>query len=127
MTRPDLSTWLDPEHNRWSFLHVREIVPTGAVPPSAHPRALRAAHQPELVAGTFESNAGTQVIEEFLTASRTDSLTIVKGDELLLECPADEVPAAERIVAEEMRAAMTLEVPLDVSVHAGRTWAECEK
>ena len=27
----------------------------------------------------------------------------------------------------EMQQAMTLDVPLDVSVHEGGTWAECEK
>jgi DNA polymerase I-like protein with 3'-5' exonuclease and polymerase domains len=30
-------------------------------------------------------------------------------------------------VVEEMMGAMTLDVPLDVSVHEGATWAECEK
>ncbi|MFM7107568.1 MAG: DNA polymerase, partial [Planctomycetaceae bacterium] len=55
------------------------------------------------------------------------ALVLQIHDELLLECPAAETPAVERLVAEEMRSAMTLEVPLDVSVHVGRTWAECEK
>ena len=32
----------------------------------------------------------------------------------------------ERLVAEEMRGAMTLEVPIEVSVQSGATWAECE-
>jgi len=31
------------------------------------------------------------------------------------------------LLAEEMRGAMTLSVPLAVSVHSGSTWAECEK
>ncbi len=48
-------------------------------------------------------------------------------DELLLECPADDVAAVREIVAAEMRDAMQLAVPLDISVHVGRTWAECEK
>jgi DNA polymerase-1 len=48
-------------------------------------------------------------------------------DELLLETPADEQAAVERLVAEEMQAAMTLSVPIDVSVHAGESWAACEK
>jgi DNA polymerase-1 len=48
-------------------------------------------------------------------------------DELLLESPAAETEAVTRIVVDEMQQAMTLEVPLDVSVHEGGTWAECEK
>ncbi len=46
-------------------------------------------------------------------------------DELVLEMPAAEVEAVERLVAEEMRGAMQLTVPLEVSVSSGTTWAEC--
>jgi len=35
--------------------------------------------------------------------------------------------AVRAAVVEEMMGAMTLDVPLDVSVHEGATWAECEK
>ena len=48
-------------------------------------------------------------------------------DELLLEAPAAAIESLARIVPQEMRAAMQLEVPLEVSVHTGATWAECEK
>jgi len=48
-------------------------------------------------------------------------------DELLLEAPADEADAVARIVVDEMLRAMRLEVPLEVSVHRGSTWAECDK
>ena len=55
------------------------------------------------------------------------ALVLQIHDELLLETPADEQAAVERLVAEEMQAAMTLSVPIDVSVHSGDTWAACEK
>ena len=58
--------------------------------------------------------------------SRRAALVLQIHDELLLEAPADEVPAVERLVAEEMRAALPLEVPVEVSVQSGATWAECE-
>jgi DNA polymerase-1 len=48
-------------------------------------------------------------------------------DELVLESPADETAATERLLLDEMGQAMQLEVPLEVSVHTGGTWAECEK
>ena len=48
-------------------------------------------------------------------------------DELLLEVPAGEVEAVRRLLVEEMKGAMSLEVPLEVTVHEGATWAECEK
>jgi len=55
------------------------------------------------------------------------ALVLQIHDELLLETPADEQPRVERLVAEEMRGAMTLSVPIAVSVHSGDTWAACEK
>ena len=48
-------------------------------------------------------------------------------DELVLETPLAEVAAVERLLREEMLQALPLEVPLEVSVHAGATWAACEK
>jgi DNA polymerase-1 len=60
------------------------------------------------------------------TAARA-ALVLQIHDELLLESPADETQAARQIVVGEMQQAMQLDVPLDVSVHEGTTWAECEK
>ena len=63
-----------------------------------------------------------------LRAERLEAALVLQiHDELLLECPPAEVPAVERAAAEEMRAALTLEVPLEVSLHSGGTWAACEK
>ncbi len=47
-------------------------------------------------------------------------------DELVLEAPEAEVAAVEPLVVAEMKGAMTLTVPLEVSVSHGATWAECE-
>jgi DNA polymerase-1 len=47
-------------------------------------------------------------------------------DELVIEAPADEVERVAAIAVEEMRGAMRLAVPLEVSVSWGATWAECE-
>lgn len=85
MTRPDLSNWLDPEHNRWSLLHARELLPTGPVAPAHTARQLRATPQPGLLDLHFESNRGTEFALSFLERSRTDSLTVVRGQDLLLE------------------------------------------
>ena len=53
------------------------------------------------------------------------ALVLQIHDELLLEAPADEVEAARRATVEEMRDALRLDVPLEVSAHDGSTWAEC--
>jgi len=57
---------------------------------------------------------------------RRAALVLQIHDELLLEAPPEEVAAVERLVVEEMEAALPLEVPVEVSVQAGDTWAECE-
>ncbi len=46
-------------------------------------------------------------------------------DELVLESPEADVQRMRRIVTDEMRSAMRLDVPLEVSVSDGRTWDEC--
>jgi len=57
----------------------------------------------------------------------TAALVLQIHDELVLECPAAETSAVHELVLDEMRSALPLDVPLDVSVHEGATWAECEK
>ena len=57
---------------------------------------------------------------------RRTALVLQIHDELLLEAPAEEVADVERLVVEEMRSALVLSVPIEVSVQAGGTWAECE-
>jgi len=53
------------------------------------------------------------------------ALVLQIHDELVLEAPAAEVATVEGLAAEEMRGAMRLDVPLEVSVSSGATWAEC--
>jgi DNA polymerase-1 len=63
-----------------------------------------------------------------LQAARMQSAIVLQiHDELVLESPAAETAATERLLLDEMGQAMQLDVPLEVSVHTGGTWAECEK
>ena len=65
-------------------------------------------------------------VDRRLTAEKLEAALVLQiHDELVLEAPAAEVAAVERLVAEEMRGAMRLDVPLEVSVSSGTTWAEC--
>jgi DNA polymerase-1 len=45
-------------------------------------------------------------------------------DELILECPKTEAPAASKLVKEVMESAVKLQVPLRVSVETGRRWGD---
>ncbi|MFM8283039.1 MAG: DNA polymerase I [Planctomycetaceae bacterium] len=63
-----------------------------------------------------------------LERERLDAALVLQiHDELLLETPPRQLAAVATLVAEEMRTAMELTVPLVVTVHDGATWAECEK
>jgi DNA polymerase-1 len=67
-----------------------------------------------------------RVDDRLRAEGRRASLVLQIHDELLLESPPEELEAVERLVADEMRQAMKLAVPIEVAVHAGGTWAECE-
>ena len=47
-------------------------------------------------------------------------------DELIVECPSDEIERAAAILGEEMRGAASLTVPLTADVNHGRTWYEAK-
>jgi len=67
-------------------------------------------------------------VDRRLAAERLAARLVLQiHDELLLEAPENEVAAAGAAVAGEMRSALALTVPLEVSLGTGRTWAECEK
>ncbi|MFM7138610.1 MAG: DNA polymerase I [Planctomycetota bacterium] len=62
-----------------------------------------------------------------LRADRLQAAIVLQiHDELVLEAPEAEVAVVEPLVVAEMQGAMTLSVPLEVSVSHGATWAECE-
>lgn len=58
---------------------------------------------------------------------RPAALVLQIHDELLLEVAAEQLAAVEQLVVAEMRQAMDLQVPLEVSVNSGASWAACEK
>ena len=53
-------------------------------------------------------------------------LLIQVHDELVLECPTDEVKRVAGLVRHEMTQALSLRVPIEVSVEAGKNWLDLE-
>ncbi len=45
-------------------------------------------------------------------------------DELVVECPAAEVPEVGRIMRDVMESAFKLDVPLGVEVRSGKNWED---
>ncbi|MDD6049738.1 MAG: DNA polymerase I [Clostridiales bacterium] len=66
-------------------------------------------------------------VDEALRQEGLQSRLILQvHDELLLECPPEEVNAAGRILQQAMEGVITLSVPLSAEVHQGCNWAEAK-
>jgi DNA polymerase-1 len=66
-------------------------------------------------------------VDEALRRENLQSRLILQvHDELLLECPPDEVATAARILQEAMEGVISLSVPLSAEVHQGANWAEAK-
>ena len=48
-------------------------------------------------------------------------------DELVFECPPDEIDSVRKMVEEEMVRAIELKVPVKVDIGVGKSWADAEK
>ncbi|HJM99849.1 MAG TPA: DNA polymerase, partial [Acidimicrobiales bacterium] len=47
-------------------------------------------------------------------------------DEVILECPKEELPEAEKVTIEIMGSAFNMSVPLAVNISSGATWSEAK-
>ena len=66
-------------------------------------------------------------VDEALRREKLQSRLILQvHDELLLECPPEEVETAARLLRESMEGVLTLSVPLQADVHQGENWAEAK-
>ena len=66
-------------------------------------------------------------VDEALRKNRMKSRLILQvHDELLLECPPDEVEQASALLQEAMEKVISLNVPLVAEVHSGLNWAEAK-
>lgn len=77
--------WIDAPHNRWGFLHVRELTRTARIAGSPDhveplPRRLD-----DFRSFTFEHDDRRWTLPEMFTATFTDGLMVVKGGEVLHE------------------------------------------
>jgi len=62
-------------------------------------------------------------VDRALSSRNTQARMLLQvHDELILECPEGEVPTIAALVKEEMESAVTLQVPLRVTVETGTRW-----
>ena len=70
--------------------------------------------------------AMVQLARELTRERLSAGMLLQVHDELVFECPAAEVRALSRLVQRVMEGAMTLEVPLTVTLKSGPNWLELE-
>ncbi|MDR1587626.1 MAG: DNA polymerase I [Treponema sp.] len=64
-------------------------------------------------------------LDKRLNAEKSPARLLLQvHDELILECPKEEAPAAARLTQEVMEQAVTLRIPLRVSVETGKRWGD---
>ncbi|HLO04890.1 MAG TPA: DNA polymerase, partial [Symbiobacteriaceae bacterium] len=68
-----------------------------------------------------------RVAERLTEADLKAKLLLSVHDELVFECPDEEIDALKALVRSAMEGAMTLDVPLKVDVKVGADWYSVEK
>ncbi len=91
MTRPTLDNWLTPEHVHWSLRHVREMLPTARIRRGQYSHELNAAHDQSLLQLEFPGTHQSFVLGQWLESTEVDSLTVLRGNDLVLEWRAADV------------------------------------
>ncbi|MFT4221304.1 MAG: serine hydrolase [Microbacterium sp.] len=76
--QPSLENWQEPPHNRWTFAHLGEIVPSAVV-------SRRAPHPTGAVSRLNRLAPGLPDLEARLEQSYTDAFLVLRGDEVVAE------------------------------------------
>ena len=80
-----LANWREPDIARWSFNHLRQLLPTAPMRPANPPAALATA-RPALAALSFLDACGDrQQLGAFLAASQSDCFAVMKDGKLVYD------------------------------------------
>jgi CubicO group peptidase (beta-lactamase class C family) len=79
------SAWRIPRHARWSFNHLRQLLPTAPITASSNPAQLTSARQ-DLTGLAFSDHANQQHdVQQFLKASHTDAFAVMHRGQLVFD------------------------------------------
>jgi CubicO group peptidase (beta-lactamase class C family) len=79
-----LANWQDPPFNRWSFQHVRELIPTARIRSGRQVRRLPSA-QRDLTSVSFRSGDRELTVGEMLAESYTDGFLVLHRGRIVTE------------------------------------------
>ena len=93
LERVTLANWQDAPHNRWSFHHLREVVPTARVarstdPPFALPEALAAVAQLPVT----RSDGSPSTVGDVMATTTTDAWMALSNGQVLAEAYPGPMP-----------------------------------
>lgn len=81
-----LATWQEPRHLKWSYQHMRELVPTARIARSESPRVLRArAGGEEVLALPVSVGETATTVAGVLESGSTDGFIVLHDGEIVLE------------------------------------------
>ena len=82
-----LGNWQDPPFNRWSFQHLREIVPTQRIARGARAKAAGAPDNPPALdhIAVTRLGAGPSTVGEVLADTWTDAVIVLHDGQIVLE------------------------------------------
>lgn len=78
-----LANWQDPPFSRWSFQHVRELIPTARIASAAGPALPRG--EQDISGLVFRCGGRDWTIGEFLAASHTDGFLVLHRGRIVAE------------------------------------------
>ena len=79
------SNWRTPRRVRWSFNHVRELLPTATIAPAANPATLTVTTEDLANLTFFDQHNKCLTLQNFLTACHTDAFAVLHRGKLVFD------------------------------------------
>ena len=80
-----LANWRQPPFNRWSFTHVRELIPTAAIANDPAARAELPSVPVDLGGLAFDFDGARYDLASFLAETETDGMLVLRAGEIVCE------------------------------------------
>ena len=80
-----LANWCQPPYNRWAFQHVRELIPTAAIPRGDGPVWALERDERDVIGISFPTEQGELTVGELLDTTYTDGFLVLHHGRIVAE------------------------------------------